>query len=579
MASQRGRPGIYPSLSPEIWDMILAKLDQAARKRLRLSSKEFCGIATPDLFETTYFDLDEGGLDSLISIASHHELRRQVRALVLQRRRGLTDFDDFETWESSVIYEQEHSEIEADENDDDAGKGEEDAMSKQEWLALSANERGRLYQEYEADRAAMQEQTRRLACSIYFRVLGCTGVSEPVHPERLEKEGTMRSTLERFEEAVVSLTGLKTFAHRPAFLVDDRWGLCWRRLRFSFLINTDYDEDEEIEALQLSLALRALGLANHFSRSLHSMELYVAEAAFWGAASLGRLWDWDQIVRLRGLRQLREWSSEELAEEELADLIPTTGAQRLAHLREEQFLRQLFVMEHAFVYLTDLDCEVKGEPEGVLANAARPLAEFLKRAESLERVRLVFCWMVDGAPSRAYPGLGRRASEAAGDLFGQLARCRCWPRVRELELSVVTDEDALVAFLSTLAPTLRRLTLSHVALVPAGGRWESVLTSLAGMLRLDAVKLSSLEDDGRPRGRLVLEPTAPAWPGWDRERVCYGHYESAISDFVLGRSAVLVPIGPEDFFRQHLRGCEQARTMYIQAMAAHRRSKRRERRD
>ncbi|KAJ9650608.1 hypothetical protein H2201_009301, partial [Coniosporium apollinis] len=221
MASQRGRTGIYPSLSPEIWDMILAELDQAARKQLRLSSKEFCKMATPSFFETIWFDLDEGGLDSLISIASHHEHRRHVRALVLQRRRGLRDFGGFETWESSVIYEQEHSETEADENDDDVGKGEEDLMSRQEWLALSVDGRRWLYQEYEADRAAMQEQTRRLTCSIHLRAPGCTGVSEPVHPERLEKEGTMRLPLKRFEEAVVGLTGLKTFTHRPAFLVDD----------------------------------------------------------------------------------------------------------------------------------------------------------------------------------------------------------------------------------------------------------------------------------------------------------------------------------------------------------------------
>ncbi|KAJ9653175.1 hypothetical protein H2201_009171, partial [Coniosporium apollinis] len=265
--------------------------------------------------------------------------------------------------------------------------------------------------------------------------------------------------------------------------------------------------------------------------------------------------------------------------EELTDWIFSTGGQRLARLREEQFLRQLFVMEHAFVYLTHLDCEVCGEPEVALTIAARPLAEFLKRGGSLERVRLVFCWMVDGVPSRAYPGLSRRASKAAGDLFGQLARCGCWPRIRELELSVVTDEDALMAFLSTLAPTLRRLTLSHVALVPAGGRWESVLTRLAGALCLDVVELSSLEDDGCPEGRLVLEPTAPAWPGWDQERVCYRHYESAISDYVLGRSAVLAPICPKAFFRQHLQACEQARTMYIQALAANRHSKQAERRD
>ncbi|KAJ9651057.1 hypothetical protein H2201_009288, partial [Coniosporium apollinis] len=430
MASQRGRAGIYPSLSPEIWDMILAELDQAARKQLRLSSKEFCRMATPSFFETIWFDLDEGGLDSLIPIASHHEHRRHVRTL-----------------ESSVIYEQEYSEIEADEDDDDVSKGEEDLMSRQEWLALSVDERRWLYQEYKADRAAMQEQTRRLTCSIHSRAPGCTGVSEPVHPERLEKEGTMRLTLERFEEAVVGLTGLKTFTHRPAFLVDDRWAICWRRLRFSpigFLINTDDEEDEEIEALQLSLALRALGLANHFSRSLHSIELYVGGAAFWGAASLGRLWDPDQTVRLRSQWQLHLQSFEAQAEEELTDWIFSTGGQRLARLREEQFLRQLFVMEHAFVYLTHLDCEVCGEPEGALTIAARPLAEFLKRAESLERVRLVFCWMVDGVPSCAYPGLSRRASKAAGDLFGQLARCGCWPRIRELELSVVTDEDALM---------------------------------------------------------------------------------------------------------------------------------------
>ncbi|TKA57586.1 hypothetical protein B0A49_10727 [Cryomyces minteri] len=197
--------------------MILAELDQAAR----------------NFFETIWFDLDEGGLNSLISIASRHEHRRHVRALVLQRRRGLRDFGGFETWESSVIYEQEYSEIEADENDD----------------------------------ATTLAKARRILCQ------GKNG-----SPYRWTSDA--------------GSTG----------------------------------KDEEIEALQLSLALRALDLANHFSWSLHSMELYVGGTAFWGAASLGRLWDPDQTVRLRSQWQLHLRSFEAQAEEGLTDWMFSTVA-------------------------------------------------------------------------------------------------------------------------------------------------------------------------------------------------------------------------------------------------------------
>jgi hypothetical protein len=514
--------------------MIVRELGQAGRKQLRLSNKYLCGIATPYCFRTVRFELREGGLDHLLAIASHEELRQHVERLVLRRSRGLREFPDFDSWERGISLDRSSD---ADSDTDSEDGDDDDLMLQQDWLTLSTDEKHALYHEYEADCLEARARARSLTNYLYFRTLGCKRGAERVHPARATAMATLDSALEHFDEAVARLTNLTAFVHQPAYLFDSRWGTRWRRLRISpdrIILDTSDEEDEDEEALQLSYVLRALGWANYFNRNLRSLSMYVGGPAFWGAEPLQCLWDGHEDSTMRSLRYAY------------------LGGDGQTRLRWELHLRQLFIMEHAFVHLTDLDCHVSEEEGGSLAAAAGPLFEFLRRGESLERVHLALssCQRENGA----------------GELLARLARHAPWPRIRELELELVTDERALVGFLSTLVSTLRRLALSNVTLVPSGGTWESALRQIASALRLDSLELLALCDHAAGR-RVILDPQAHIWRTWDIEGVCYGHYGSAVVGHLLGRVGELPQLEPAAFLREHIRNCESGtanRSAWIQ---------------
>ncbi|OCK84871.1 hypothetical protein K432DRAFT_287955 [Lepidopterella palustris CBS 459.81] len=558
-----------PSLPVEIWDMIVNETNQATRKQLRLSNKYFYRISSPHCFKTVRFELAEDGFNNLLDIALHEELRKHVKKLVLRRSRGLRAFGDFEEWEDSISRNWD-SDSDSDSDFDSASDtdgedgNDDDIMSQQHWSALSINEKHALYDEYEVDRLKARAQVRNLTNHLYFRTLGCRQETDLVHPARTAVVATLDSALKQFDDAVARLTNLTTFVHDPAFFYS-RWGTRWRRLRISpdgIILYTDYDEDEDVDALQLSYVLRSLGWANYFNRNLRSLSLYVGGPAFWGAERLRRLWDGHEDETMRSLRYLNRSAAE--AEEDA--YFGDNGGTRLLR---ERHLRQLFIMEHAFVYLTHLDCAVSEDDEdGSLVTTAGPLFEFLRRGESLERVRLAFGRLVD---SFLQPGVNQ-PGDGPGELLAQLTRHVPWPRIRELELELVTDERILVGFLSTLAPTLRRLALSRVTLVPSGGTWEFTLRQIVGALQLDSLELLVLCDSTMGE-RVILDPEAQVWRSWDAKSVCYGHYKSAVVNYFLSGTGKQPLLEPAAFLRDHIPKCERGKANFLQAQSAHLASK------
>ncbi|KAF2177481.1 hypothetical protein K469DRAFT_696650 [Zopfia rhizophila CBS 207.26] len=113
--------------------------------------------------------------------------------------------------------------------------------------------------------------------------------------------------LEHFDEAVARSTNLTAFVHEPGFLFDSRWGSRWRPLCLGLdgvILYTTENEDEDVEALQLSYILRALGWANYFNRKLRSISFYVSGRAFWGAERLRCLWAGEGHHRMRDLQRI-----------------------------------------------------------------------------------------------------------------------------------------------------------------------------------------------------------------------------------------------------------------------------------
>ncbi|KAF4536862.1 Chromatin modification-related protein eaf7 protein [Lasiodiplodia theobromae] len=634
MCSPARAVGFHPTLPPELWDMILGMVDHSTRRSLRLSSRELCRIVTPYVFREIHFDLDEGGVDGLVAIASHGDVRQYVRTLVLQRRRGLRKFPGFSEWEDSI-----DAGAPATHGEDDGGKGtrgsDDDgrsdvgdgdqslpeasaAPSKHEvgearqglvsvvgeegggvngsgsmsgdlhttggerveegddgsggnqaqqapWLALSQQERQWLYEEYEADRASAHDYRCRLTCCIRVAAPGCAVLDERICPGPAHDDPA-QSVLDGLETAVAGLPKLKEFRHQPAYLFDNLWSRRWRDLRFTssgIARHTDELEDEDIEALQLSLSLRALGLAHHAGVTVDCTTLFVSGPAFWGASNLRRLWDWDHACDRRTSRQQPFWGLLPFDDEEQAEvhrLNARFGNREAAVAYREHVIRGLFTMETAFARLSTLDLEIKGGENEMLTSIAPSVASFVTRCGNLERARLVFREdeVFDDSPRIAYPRIRRVDGNAAEQLLTRLARACYWPRLQKLELSVVVEESVLVKFLSNLAPSLRHLLLKHVALVPGGSRWESLLSQLATRLQLSSVELFALEDNARPRGRILLAPMPQFWPSTGKKPVCYNHYESAVTDYVLKRSSTELLLDPATFFRHHIPHCLSA---------------------
>jgi hypothetical protein len=296
----------------------------------------------------------------------------------------------------------------------------------------------------------------------------------------------------------------------------DRWVTHWQRLRIdaydfdSDSYDKDCEEDADLEALQLSYALRAIGLAKQYLTNLNSMVFHVEGPAFWGPRRLRRLWQGEGHDKVRELRKL--YDDAVLAD---VDAEPITAD----FTRNDEYVRQLIIMENGLGELTHLDCSVsEDEDNGDLFIAARFLFEFLCCGRTLKRLRLTFGWLVDGDLQSDHWLRGN--GNGPKELLTLLTNYTPWSKIEELKLQMATDELTPLRFLVSLRLTLRHLSLSTVTLAPSSGSWDSALpqivTSLKELRQLDLAAFCDYPQHGRQRP--LFDPQAEIWIG---KTTCY----------------------------------------------------------
>ncbi|KAL5371611.1 hypothetical protein DPSP01_014144 [Paraphaeosphaeria sporulosa] len=293
-------------LPDEIWLMIVGLLDTPGRKQMRQTCKRFNDLTTPLLFETVYFELCGRGCDSLYYISRSSALTFHVKTLVLRRVRGYRRFSDPEVWAKSVFQPGNPGDELYLPSDTSYYKDEQ--ASKQllpysEWIALLEEHKEALYYEYEADREQAQKELREITNTLCFRTLGATSPAF-IHPNRAPRSTTASTAaVDRLYGALEALPNLEAVYHEPAFLHDDDWACQWRDLYLhpmSLIGYTHYSDDEDAEALQLSVVLQALAWVRRGDSSLRKLSIYVGGPAFATPARLQHLWEGDghEITRL-----------------------------------------------------------------------------------------------------------------------------------------------------------------------------------------------------------------------------------------------------------------------------------------
>jgi hypothetical protein len=533
-------------LAAEIWLMILKYLRLQDKKQLRLASRGCREKATPSSFKTLTFDVSNDSIANLCRIASKKELASQVRILVLQRRKRMRRFSDRHNWEGGVCLPDDPN---ISMSSFDSGDGEDNTydgiMTYHDWLQCNDAERERLYQRYEDDRVAQNDNTQALATHMCFRRMGCT-FSEQVNRTTLTGE---KSMVRKFEEALARFTGMTTFIHKPTVRLDDRWVTYWNQLRFEpYTFDNGYDEDcqddNDIEALHVSCTLRAIGWAKRYLTNLNSITFHVEGPAFWGPRRLRRLWQGDGHGEVQKLRLLYD---DAMGADVDAEPIPADFS------RNDEYVRQLTIMESALDGRTHLDCSVsEDEDSGGLFMAARYLFEFLCRGQDLKRVRLAFGWLVDGSISSDY--WSRENGDGPKELLTLLTNYTPWSKIEELKLEIATDQNTLLRFLASLNVTLRHLTLSTVTFAPSHGTWDSALPTIARSLTnlrtLDVAALCDFPQDRKQR--LLFNAEAPLWAG---KSACYDEYRKRVMGHLLNTKE-LHQLEPDTFMEEHRQSCK-----------------------
>ena len=522
-------------LPPETLLMIVSRLDRLDIRNIRASCQYLRRHVTPLCFQTVQFELHEKSLARLHNISLNEELRQYVKTLILRRSHGLLRFPCFSAWEESISR---------------GSNSSDETAPNLEWLALSVEDRKSLYEEYESDIS----RAISLKDHLHFGMYGCERCDTTfgqVHPANTTTNTLLLNALKDFDNDIARFSNVTTFIHEPAYIYDDDWGTHWRNLRLdpkSIVENTGVEDDEDLEALQLSYVLRAFGRGRGCHRNLRSFRFYVGGPAFWGVERLRRLWNSEE-ESIRSLRRTWHEVADEIAVEDSRD-----SPNDSIHLHIwELYLRQLFLMENAFLNVTQLDCTISDDSYA-LNSAVESLHQFLRQGRNLEQVRLVLGDLAFGALDTGYDRAGK-TENATKTLFTHLSRDLPWPWIQELELEVVTNQSDLVQFLATLAETLSQLTLTRVTLVRSGGKWESTLREIATRLnKLEALRLLEIRDY-TPDLRVSLDANAQIWHA---ASACYEHYERTISCCLLSQAHYIPQLDATAFLEQHRQTCQHS---------------------
>jgi hypothetical protein len=484
-------------LPDELLIWILSCIDVAGWKQARQTCRSLNKLAASLLFSRVHFELCGRGCESLYNISQEPTLAPLVKTAVLRRVRGYRKFPSFDTWTAST-----HQPGALDDGLWSAcettyynnKERSDELMPYAEWVAMSAEQKEGLYQAYNADREQQQEEILDITNTLCFRAITTSKVKF-IHPDRALDTGTANVAVRQLNKALKTLPNLSALEHEPGFLYDEEWALRWRDLYFhpySILGNTTYEEDEDVEALQLSVALQSLACFRARDCRLKKMNLYVGGPAFATPERLQHLWDGQGHEITRLCRQLRRTSSAAAADTE-------AYANDATPADTELYRGELELMRLAFAGLTHLKYSVSDEeePEGCITIAAKLAFQFLSTAKSLQKLRLAIGRLVDGILLPMYGSNERQCVTGSMLLLRNIALHAPWSHVRNIELEIATDRATLVTFLLAHKKTLRLLTLTRTSLVrlrDPRNTWESTLTEIGQGLRLESLTLANLTD-------------------------------------------------------------------------------------
>jgi hypothetical protein len=512
-------------LPAEIWLMIFALLERSDWKRLRLSCRHLSHISTPVLFETVYFELYGSGCTSLGNIAST-ALAACVKTLVLRQDHGWRRFPDSRTWRASVYQPGDPGRLPvppAETSHYHDSIAAEDLLPYSDWMSLSEESQDRVYHEYEADCTVMEERARDMAGRLRFELPNFEPVL--IRPYQGLVRQSACDPVAIFQKALETLENVKELRHQPGFVSDPNWGCRWRNLYlhpWALATYTSHARDEDMEALQLSVALRTLAIVRRRQIRIQSMKLYIGGPSIWGPKRLQRLWFVGDHERTRAYRSLYTTA----AEADKAACIEFSDPEQ-----SKLYLYQLCYMKQALTSLTELACSVSEDDErnGSLGIAGKYLYEYLlSPTKNLERIRLVFGRLANGILP---PGNDCHLyAKDSVTLLDQLARRTPWSRMRSMELEIVTHRSSLTRFLLAHVTTLQSLTLTRVTLLrleDSLNTWEPVLHDLVRALSLQTLHLVKLSDfvlpqaSGKARRRTLFDVDADIWQGKATEYTTY----------------------------------------------------------
>ncbi|EOA85709.1 uncharacterized protein SETTUDRAFT_111377 [Exserohilum turcica Et28A] len=491
-------------LPDKLWITIIGFACVSAWKQLRLSCRDMKRLATPFLFQTVHFELTGEGYTSLLKIACNPVLAPYVQTIILRRRVALRNFDKFYEWERSICLPKSPS------NRSMRKKCDRGLLSHSEWKSFPQGRRRFLHQQYMKDCKAIAEQLQSIPDRSLLLAMDDVQqkFSSPREATLLALAG---STPLYLHQAFAKFINLLDFRHE-AVHADKAWVYQWRHLRFRPFADTRGGRNDDMEAFQLSIALRALGWASPSLPKLDILKFYASGIAFWTPARLYHLWTDAKHDTIRLCR-------EEFMDEVEADQWAQFDLER-RKIQLSPYLTQLSIMALPFTTLTELDCSVS-EEFMMSAHAARTcLVRFLCYAKNLQRARIKF---VNGAGD-------------ATKLLTSLTEIRPWPAITQITLEMCVETETLLRFLSTHTSTLRILSLSQVTTTKD---WESTLHAIRQSIHLEMLTLSKLKDSAyqeerRPwEQRILFDPDSMVWRGRKEDYDVY--YGTAIRQILGGK--------------------------------------------
>lgn len=193
--------------------MVLAHLPREDLKRLRAANREYCNIATPLCFSTINFEMSVDSLRNLKNVASDDNLRLHVKTLVLDRKERKRDFHGLDRWKSCSRYPGFFGTL----KDLHCGDKPEAVETFMHNNMLSHDQMidlgdciGTLYDRYESECMAADEQRHSLARHVCFRRSVCNYVKQ-VHAHDSQGPIDEGESIVRLDETLAKFTNLRTF--------------------------------------------------------------------------------------------------------------------------------------------------------------------------------------------------------------------------------------------------------------------------------------------------------------------------------------------------------------------------------